>query len=599
MAQFKSSRLDESMRRGLALHQAGRLAEAEAIYRDVLKRQPRHAAANHLLGLVRLQRGDADGAARSIARAIAARGDDPQYHGNLGVALDAAGRPTEAVASFDRAIALSPGFAEAWSNRGKALRQLGRLEEAVASYREALARKPGEAGFQLNLANALADLGDLPTAETAYREALALRPCYPAALSGLCRMLEALGRADAAVAAGEQAAARYPREPEHHRALGRALLAAGRPAEAVESYRRALALDATDAEAWRLMSLIQRRAAHDADMQAMERLLARPDLPDAQRAHLHFALGKGLDELGDVAASFGHYRAGNDLLHRAAPFPLAAAEREVETLLRLFADPAPLPRAAPVEAPPVFIVGLPRAGKSSLEGMLARHPALRRGGELPLLGHAVAHLRREAGLAEPGALAALAAEYLAGARRLAPPPLRLLDTMPLNLMHVGFIRLALPDAVILHCVRDPLEHAVAIYQKYFGRPGYEFSTDLGDLAAWYRLYRRLMAHWHAVFPGAILDVDVAALRRAPEEPMRRILDFCGLDWDPACLVPFDPEPEIGEAPPPADRLAPYRDLLSRDPQSGILSREAGGAVGNPLPRSGGGGPPEGWWRGRG
>jgi len=580
VAQFKSSRLDESMHRGLALHQAGRRAEAEAIYRDVLKRQPRHAAANHLLGLALLQRGDAEAAVRSIARAVAARGDDAQYHGNLGVALDAAGRPAEAVASFDRAIALSPAFAEAWSNRGKALKQLGRLAEAVDSYREALARKPGEAGFHLNLANALADLGDLPAAEAAYRQALALRPTYAAALSGLCRMLEALDRADEAVAIGEEAAARDPREPEHHRALGRALLAAGRPAGAVASYRRALGLDATDAESWRLLSLIQRRATRDADMAAMERLLARPDLPDAQRAHLHFALGKGLDELGDVAGSFDHYRRGNALLHRAAPFPLAAAEAEIESLLALFAAPAALPHAAPVEAPPVFIVGLPRAGKSSLEGMLARHPALRRGGELPLLGHAVARLRREAGLADPGAIAALAAEYLAGARRLAPPPLRLLDTMPLNLMQIGFIRLALPNALILHCVRDPLEHAVAIYQKYFGRPGYEFSTDLGDLAAYYRLYRRLMAHWHAVFPGAILDVDVAALRRAPEAPMRAILDFCGLDWHPACLAPFDPEPEIGPSPPPADRLAPYRDLLqsgllSRDSQSGILSRAAG------------------------
>ena len=562
VAQFRSSRLDESMRRGLAVHQAGRLAEAEAIYRGVLKRQPRHPAANHLLGLVLLQRGDAEAAVRSIALAVAARGDEAQYHGNLGVALDAAGRPAEAVASFDRAIALSPGFAEAWSNRGKALRQLGRLEDAVDSYRAALARKPGEAGFYFNLANALADLGDLSAAETAYREALALRPCYPTALSGLCRTLEAQDRATEAVSIGEQAAARYPREPEHHRSLGRALLAAGRPADAVASYRRALGLDATDAEAWRLMSLIQRRSSHDADIEAMERLLARPDLADAQRAHLHFALGKGFDEFGDVAASFDHYRAGNELLHRAAPFRVAAAQGEVESLLALFAAPASLPRAAPSEAPPVFIVGLPRAGKSSLEGMLGRHPALRRGGELPLLGHAVARLRREAGLAEPGALEALAAGYLAGARRLAPPPLRLLDSMPLNLMQIGFIRLALPNAVILHCVRDPLEHAVAIYQKYFGRPGYEFSTDLDDLAAYYRLYRRLMAHWHAVFPGAILDVDVAALRRAPEEPMRAIFDFCGLDWDPACLAPFDPEPEIGEAPPPADRLVPYREALS-------------------------------------
>jgi hypothetical protein len=151
-------------------------------------------------------------------------------------------------------------------------------------------------------------------------------------------------------------------------------------------------------------------------------------------------------------------------------------------------------------------------------------------------------------------------------RKLAPPPLRVIDTMPLNFRHIGFIRLALPNARIVHCTRDPLEHSVAMFQKSFARRGYEFASDLGDRASHYRLYRRLMAHWHGVFPGSVLDVDVATLRKDPGPRMRAILGFCGLDWDQACAAPFEPEPEIGAGGQPAqelrrERLRPYQTWL--------------------------------------
>ena len=571
MAKAPTGKLDDWMRQGLSSHQSGRLAEAEALYRRVLDKQPSHPAANHLLGLVKLQQGEAEAAVGLISRAVQVRGGDPQYHCNLGVALNAAGQPGRAIASFDRAIELRPAFAEAHSNRGMALKNLGRPADAAEAYRQAIALKPGEAGFHLNLGNALSELGDLHAAESSYRRALELRPGYPAALSGLCLTLEALGRAGEAVAAGELAVAARPGEPEYHRSLGRAWRAAGRPEAAVASYRRAIELSPRDAEAWRLMSLIVRRATHDADMDAMERLLREPGLPEEAQAHLHFALGKGCDDLGDYDRSFDHYIRGNALQRHAAPFSLANAEQEFSTLQRLFAsETAPAARGEEVDAPPVFIVGLPRSGKSSLEGMLGRHPRLHAGGELPYLARLVADLWRQRDLSSPAAsldslppsaFAAIGAAYMGEVRKLASPPLRVIDTMPLNFRHVGFIRLALPNAHIIHCTRDPLEHCVAVFQKSFARRGYEFASDLGDLAAYYRLHRRLMAHWHRLFPGAILDVDVARLREDPGPQIRTVLDFCGLEWDGACAAPFEPEPEIG----PSGHVAPERRLARLRP----------------------------------
>ena len=574
MVQAPSSKIDDWMRQGLSLHQSGRLGDAEAIYRRVLGKQPSHAAANHLLGLIKLQQGEAAAAVGLISRAVHVRGSDPQYHCNLGVALSAAGDAARAVESFDRAIALRPGFAEAYSNRGMAFKRLGRQADAVDSYRQAIAIYPGEAGFHLNLANALTDLGDLLAAESSYRKALELRPVYPAALSGLCRTLEALDRVSEAVAAGEQAVATRRAEPEHHRSLGRAYRAAGKLHESVASYRRAIEIDPGDAEAYRLMSLNLHRNAPDDDLRAIERLLAEEALPDDRKAHLHFALGKAYDELREYDRSFDHYLRGNALLRQAAPFSPAGAEREVATLQRLFGgDPGSLPRAPAVEAPPIFIVGLPRSGKSSLEGMLGRHPLARKGGELPLLGIEVAKLWRAAGLSRPdaslqdmpaSAIEAAGAGYMNAARKLAVPPLRLIDTMPMNFLHIGFIQLALPNARIIHCTRDPLEHGVALFQKYFGRPGFEFSSDLGELAAYYGLYRQLMAFWRRTFPNAVLDVDMGELRRAPEAAIRQILVFCGLDWDAACVAPHESEPEIGAGAPAGaggERLRPYEASL--------------------------------------
>ena len=577
MAQAPSGKLDDWMRQGLSLHQAGRLAEAETLYRRVLDKQPSHPAANHLLGLVKLQQGDAESAVALISRAVHVRGGDPQYHCNLGVALNAAGQPRRAIASFDRALALQPAFAEAHSNRGMALKNLGRPAEAADAYRQAIALKPGEAGFHLNLGNALADLGDLHAAEVELSPgAGAAAGLSGGAVGPLPRPCEALGRAGEAVAAGEQAVAARPDEPEYHRSLGRAWRAAGRPEAAVASYRRAIELSPRDAESWRLMSLIVRRATHDRDMEAMERLLGEPGLPEEAQAQLHFALGKGCEDVGDYDRSFDHFIRGNALQRQRAPFSLPEAEQDFAALERLFDRDAPrAAEAEAVDAPPVFVVGLPRSGKSSLEGMLGRHPLLHTGGELPYLARLVADLWRRYDLASPSAtlddvppsaFAELGAAYIDEVRKLAPPPMRVIDTLPPNFRYVGFIRLALPNAPILHCTRDPLEHCVALFQKYFALPGYEFASDLGDLAAYYRLYRRLMAHWHGLFPGAILDVDVARLRADPEAGMQPLLDFCGLDWDPACAAPYEPEPEVGQSGQPARelsraRLGPYRNRL--------------------------------------
>lgn len=539
------TKIDEQMRQGLQLHQAGRLADAEAIYRKVLDKQPSHAAANHLMGLALLQRGDPSAAVAKLQRAVAMRGTDPEYLGNLGTALNAAGRPAEALEAFDKALKLRPQSPTVLNNKGMALKALGRHDEAIAAYRAAIAQLPSEAGFYRNLGNALSEMGDWHGAEAAFRDALARRPNFPNALTGLCLALEALGRKAEAISTAARYASQYPNEAEYRRALGQANWLAGNPEAAAAAYRAAIAASPRDVEAHRMLGLIVPRQPGDPEVQAVEHLL-QGDLKDDQRAQLEFTLGVAYDDMGEAGRALDHFKRGNAIVRTLRPFDLGKAEAEFEAMRRAFDAATDIPPLAPPDGP-VFIVGLPRSGKSSLEGMLARHPAFFPAGELQVAGNVAAALAKSGGEGA-GAALELGRRYQEMAHALAPTQ-RILDTMPNNFRLLGLLRRALPNARVLHCIRDPHEHAASLFRKYFVQAGNEYASDLADLASYLSAYRDLMSFWNQRLPGFVLDVSLAAIGENPDREMRRVTDFLGVPWDPVLTVPFISEPRLAPRPP--------------------------------------------------
>lgn len=210
-----------------------------------------------------------------------------------------------------------------------------------------------------------------------------------------------------------------------------------------------------------------------------------------------------------------------------------------------------------MDAAPTFVVGLPRAGKSTVEGILAKSPSAWAGGELGQLRRAVLELG-----VDPGTrgLSAVGRQSLA---RLTPQDIHeggrkyadyvksigaaggmVIDTMPTNFLLIGYIRLMLPNARIIHPVRDPLDHAVAIFEKCFARPVYGYTYRLEDIVAYYSSYRRMMAFWEAQAPGQILNVQVPELK-VDASAVRRLYDFCGLDWHEGAEVVPESEQELG------------------------------------------------------
>jgi tetratricopeptide (TPR) repeat protein len=543
--------ISDLLQKGLALHQSGCGAEAAPIYGRVLALDPKQPAANHLLGLVRLSQGRADDAVTLISRAITGNASDPQYHCNLGVALNAAGQPEAAIAALDQAIALKPGYAEAYSNKGMALRSLKRFDEAVDVYRQAVRLRPSEAGFHFNLANALRDAGHLFDTESAYRRAVHLRPRYAAAINGLATALDNEGRAGEVLELLDKALLDLPDDAKLHVRRGRSLYYLGRLPEAAAAFRRAIAIEPGFGEAHLHLSYMRRHETRDAEVEAASQLFDDGRQPAEVRVFAGFALGKALADLDEHEASIDAFEQANDLNRASVSYSRAKSEADLARDVERFESAAQRTDCGFREAAPIFVVGLPRSGKTTVELMLGRHPEVEGVGELPTLGRLVGELKSEIGDRPIDEVPAdrfteLGRAYMREAQSRAAPGRRIVDTRPSNYRNVGFIRLALPNARIITPRRAAADHIIAMYEKYFTSNGYEWSNDIDDLTAYRAAFESQLTSWHRLFPGLIHEIDLRQLRQDRRGGVEALLDHCGLAWAEGCLEAGQSEPQLGD-----------------------------------------------------
>jgi hypothetical protein len=268
--------------------------------------------------------------------------------------------------------------------------------------------------------------------------------------------------------------------------------------------------------------------------------LERPDLAGEDRLHLHFALGKALEDRGEADAAFAQYPAGARRRRQDQPYDPDALTAFVRRSTRLFTKAFLAARAGGGSSSPapIFIVGLPRSGSTLIEQILASHSAVEGTMELPDIGYLAGGVTGyPEGLAAlpPAALAALGDAFVGGAeihRKLGRPCF--IDKMPNNFQHVGFIHLILPRATIIDARRHPLGAGFSAFKQLFAR-GQAFSDDLGDIGRYYRDYVELMAHFDDVMPGRVHRVIYEDLVEDTEGEVRRLLNHCGLPFEAACL----------------------------------------------------------------
>jgi hypothetical protein len=343
-----------------------------------------------------------------------------------------------------------------------------------------------------------------------------------------------------------------PQDPEVLLAIGNALKTTGKTQEAIDSYRYATTAKSGFGEAfWGLANLKTYRFT-DAELELMQKHEKSSTVAPADRYHLCFALGKALEDRRRFSESFDYYERGNalkkaTLSHRPEVLERAARQQAAFCTAEFFESRKTFGCDS---AAPIFIVGLPRSGSTLIEQILAAHSQVDGTLELadiPRLAQELRSSEPAARLGYPGVLGALTAAMCKGygekylwdtapyraARTGAPRP-RFTDKMPNNFQYLDLVQLILPNAKILDVRREPLACGFSIYKQLFAN-GQRFAYGLEDIGRYYRMYVELMAHWERVLPGKILRIQYEDVVGDLEPSVRRILDFCGLEFEPACV----------------------------------------------------------------
>ena len=495
---------------GEVLFRTGDLAGGDAAFAEHLRasvQAPALKAAADVLAADRAA--EAEGLLR---RHLAAAPEDGPALRMLGETLGRLNRHVEAEAVLERCLQLDPGFDGARFTLADILFQQQKAAQALPHVRALLARDPADAAYRNLLAACLSLAGDMGEVEAIYSSLLD----------------------------------EYPAQPRLWLNYGHALRTVGRFEDAVNAYRRCIALAPGLGDAYWSLANLKLADVSDAEVAAIQGQLARGDVPAADRLHLHYALGKALEDRREAAGAFQNYAAGAALQRARTPYDAERTTAAVRKAKALFDAAFFAARAGSgSEAPdPIFVVGLPRSGSTLVEQILASHSAVEGTMELPDIGLIARGLGRDDHLDALGALDAstlrgLGEDYLRTTqvhRRLGRS--MFIDKMPNNFQYVGLIHLILPRARIIDVRRHPLGAGFSAFKQHFAR-GQAFSYDLGDLGRYYRDYVALMAHMEAALPGRVHRVIYEDLVEDTEGQVRRLLDHCGLAFEAGCLRFYD------------------------------------------------------------
>lgn len=460
---------------------------------------------------------------------------------------------------LERCLELSPSFNAARHNYALVLHRQAKDAQALLHIDRLLAEEPRNPGYRNVKAAVLASLGD-------YTESVEI---YEAVLRD------------------------YPQQPKIWMSYGHALKTAGRRADSIAAYQRSIALQPTLGEAYWSLANLKTHQFSLADTARMRAALQSEDLAADDRLHFEYALGKALEDAADYAESFAHYAAAGEIRLSLSPFDADENRDRVQRSKRVFTrEFFEARRGAGAVAPdPIFIVGLPRSGSTLIEQILASHSQVEGTMELP----DIPRIARELALRgrsdekspypdclatlEPDELRLLGEQYLSHTRvqRKRGTPF-FIDKMPNNFAHVGLIQLMLPNARIIDARRHPLGCCFSAFKQHFAR-GQNFSYSLVDLGRYYRDYVELMAHFDVTRPGRIHRVYYERMIEDTETEVRRLLDYCGLPFEDACLRFYENERAVRTASSEQVRQPIYRDGLDHwkhyEPWLGALKNALG------------------------
>jgi tetratricopeptide (TPR) repeat protein len=545
---------DAALQYGIAhaLQRQGQYEKALSRFDRVLKLAPGHADAWNNKGVTLFALGRQEEGIASVERAVSLNPGDARARYNLANARLLVGNIAGAQVDLDAVLRLEPNNLQARLGLGRCMNALGRFGEALPHYDGVLGSNPHNADAIQGLAEALSKLNRQDEFVSRCRLLLHKTPSATAAWLELGIATARLHGLEAAEESFQRAIALEPNNASLHARIGWLYVELGRSDKAQVAFRTACAIQPQTPEFWRSLVRVTKVVRGDGILEHLEGVLQSGGTASTE---LHFALAKALADVGENNRAFQHVFLGN----KARRARIRYDERMVLTRMSQIAETFSPAIARRFEGlgdqsrVPIFVLGMPRTGSTLVEQVLAAHREVVSLGELGAFEQAIFQLSAAKGVEFPSCLSTLeshdvltlAHDYLTrlngAAGQLSAPAARkdrtrIVDKSPTNFCYVGLIRAALPYARIIHTRRDPIDTCLSCFENLFDGDGLPYSYDLGELGRYHRHYEKLMTAWGVVLPkDSFLTVDYASLVGDFETEVRRILAYCNLAWDQACL----------------------------------------------------------------
>ena len=558
-----------------------RVDQALAMNKKALKLNGTSASILSNLGLAYFDAGDFEKAQNFQERAIAINPNHIPALNNLGGLLRKANKPLEAMECFKKVVSLAPNHAEALNNLGAALTANEQPKEAVDFLVRAINLRPNWAAAHSNIGTALLELEVYDRAKMGFEEAIKLDPNLVSAIQGLSRIELNNKNTDQALVLAKRADTLQPKNADNLRFIGNVYREMGKTDKALIAYNQSLQIDANFEPALidrgdlfvEMGDLVKAQsdfsvAIHNNPQSLRPRIaLAKaakvtsaedpnlswltafdannPDLPEQKAVALQYVLGKAFNDVKKYDLAFQHYARGAKLKRAKVEYSVERNQLRNDAIKSFFSEDKinKLRGMKNNDATPIFVLGMPRSGTTLTEQIIASHPHVFGAGELNYLLDMVNFRGKSPEDCYPQSLVALekadfqkmGQEYLAKLKKLGPKSPHITDKMPANHYILGLIHLILPKAKIVHVNRSPVDTCLSGYFQSF-KNGQLHSYDLYESGRYYRDYNDLMSYWRDTLPaGSFYDVQYEELVADIGNEARKLIEYCGLQWDDRCL----------------------------------------------------------------
>lgn len=534
--------MTSNLQYAIQLHQQGQLDKAAQIYQQLIQVNSRDSDAHNLLGAVLVAKRQFKEAIKHLTKAVKLAPKYAGAHYNLGKCYIDMGEPKRALSALQNAVRFDKNMVDALFVLANCQIQLGLTKEAIFHYEKVIARVPGHIEALNNLGNAWQDINQPEKAVPYHQQALELVPNYQLAMLSLAEAYKTLDRQQEAIAVLIEANKIAP-HADIYQSLGVNYQQVGDMNSAKKCYFEAIQLNPASGKAYRGYTEVYRIKTEE-DFTLIKQGEGQVDTA-IEKAHWSFAMGHGFDNTGAYDQAITYYNQGNSLHRQEYDYSIAEDERLFKAIKATYtAQQVAITQNSGNQGEGViFVLGMPRSGTTLVETIISSHSSVTGAGELSKLdGYAkgfkrgVKKFHEQIPKLQEAELASMANEYVEYVQGLAEGRPYVTDKLPHNFLYIGLIRKLLPKAKIVHCKRNPIANCLSVYKAYFSAVGsHKYAYNQKELAEYHNLYEDLMEHWRKELPGQFYEIKYEDLTSNQEEETRKLIEYCGLEWQEACL----------------------------------------------------------------